>query len=145
MIFRVVFQRLLTLVKRLAERLFKALENVFRSVASTAFRFFRMRANADESNARSNAQTLIQVIRATQGPAFLTRTCAALKLAAPWCSRMLDPACAVKREAGSKVRPNCANLRCPRNGKRPQRKLQAGSTRNVRSLQSSFMAFHYLK
>lgn len=56
--------------------------------------------------------------------AFLTLAQPAPKLAPHRCSR----ACrAVKREAGRVLRQEIANLRCPRNGKRPRRMTQAGS------------------
>lgn len=59
------------------------------------------------------------------GPAaFLTLARPAPKLAPPRCSRVHR---AVKREAGRALRQELANLRCPRNGKRPRRMTQAGS------------------
>ncbi|MET3817369.1 hypothetical protein ACVK00_003069 [Burkholderia sp. PvR073] len=56
--------------------------------------------------------------------AFLTLVRPAPKLAPPRCSRVRR---AVKREAGRVLRTEIANLRCPRNGKRPRRMTQAGS------------------
>ncbi|CAI8697067.1 hypothetical protein EMIT0111MI5_50349 [Burkholderia sp. IT-111MI5] len=56
--------------------------------------------------------------------ASLTLARAAPKLAPPRCSRVER---AVKREAGSGLRQEAANLRCPRNGKRPRPVTQAGS------------------
>ncbi len=56
--------------------------------------------------------------------AFLTLVRPAPKLAPPRCSRVCR---AVKREAGRVLRTEIANLRCPRNGKRPRRMTQAGS------------------
>jgi len=56
--------------------------------------------------------------------AFLTLVRPAPKLAPPRCSRVCR---AVKREAGRVLRTEIANLRCPRNGKRPRPMTQAGS------------------
>ncbi|CAG9192030.1 hypothetical protein BVI434_110023 [Burkholderia vietnamiensis] len=66
----------------------------------------------------------IRRARRVRADAFLTLARPAPKLARPRCSRVRR---AVKREAGRALRQELANLRCPRNGKRPRRTTQAGS------------------